>query len=465
MQPIITNDAVVFGILMMILGLVFYTEHLQSKFWKRFYTIVPSLLLCYFLPALLHYPLGLIASEFFLDAPLKALLESKNIAFDAALNSMSVEEIKNWLGDKGIEASEFKSCMGKSNLYAVSSRYLLPACLVLLCISVDFKGLIGLGPKALIMFFAGTIGVILGGPVALIVTSYIAPGLINVSPDELWRGLSTVAGSWIGGGPNQTAMKEINNVPDNLFAAMLVVDVIVANIWMGIILYGAGRADKIDKFLRADSSAIETLKDRVTQFRESVKKMPNSYTMITMGALIFAVVGASHYLTDLIIPALKPHEPYLIKMGLSTFNNDFFWLICIATFIGIALSFTKAKEFEGVGASSWGSVFIYVLVATIGMKMNLGEVWKNMGLFAVGFVWMMIHALVMLVTAYIIRAPFFFFAVGSQANIGGAASAPIVATAFHSSLAPVGVLLAVLGYAVGTYGAIISAYLMQLALN
>jgi uncharacterized membrane protein len=465
MQPIITNDAVVLGILMMILGLVFYTEHLSSKFWKRFYTIVPSLLLCYFLPALLHYPLGLIASEYFLEAPLKALLESKNLVFDTALNSMSVDEIKSWLGEKGIESSDYKSCIGKSNLYAVSSRYLLPACLVLLCISVDFKGLIGLGPKALIMFFAGTIGVVLGGPVALILTSYIAPGLINVPADELWRGLSTIAGSWIGGGPNQTAMKEIYGASDNLFAAMLVVDVIVANIWMGVLLYGAGRADKIDKFLRADNSAIETLKNKVTAFRESVKKMPNSYTMITMGALIFGVVGISHLLTDLIIPALKPHEPYLIKMGLSTFNNDFFWLICIATIIGILLSFTKAKEFEGVGASSWGSVFIYILVATIGMKMNLGEVWKNMGLFAIGFVWMIVHALIMFITAYIIRAPFFFFAVGSQANIGGAASAPIVATAFNSSLAPVGVLLAVLGYAVGTYGAIISAYLMQLVVN
>ncbi len=464
MQPVFTNDASVFGILMLVLGLIFYTEHLESKFWKRFYKIIPSLLLCYFIPALLHYPFGLIASEYFLELPLHNLLESKNIAFDSVLNSMGIEEIKGWLSQNGIAESEYKSCIGKSYLYTVSSRYLLPACLVLLCISVDFKGLIGLGPKALIMFFAGTLGIALGGPVALLLTSYFAPGIVDVSPDELWRGLATVAGSWIGGGPNQTAMKEIYGASDNLFAAMLVVDIIVANIWMGLLLYGAGRADKIDKLLKADSTAIERLKERVSQFRESVKKMPSTYTMMTMGALVFFVVGLSHILTDgLFLPFLEPFSKTFANWGLSTLNNSFFWLIFLATTFGLILSFTKAREFEGVGASSWGSIFIYILVATIGMKMNIGEIWKNMGLFAIGFIWMSIHALLLIVTAFLIRAPFFFLAVGSQANVGGAASAPIVATAFSPSLAPVGVLLAVLGYAVGTYGAIICAWLMQAA--
>lgn len=461
MQPLFINDAVVFGLLMAILGLVFYTEHLPSKFWKGFYTIVPSLLLCYFLPALLHYPLGWIASEYFLEDPLKQLLEQRNITVPADLANMSFESIKLWLEQKGILASDYKTCIGKSQLYAMASKYLLPACLVLLCISVDFKGLLRLGPKALIMFFAGTFGVIIGGPIALLTVTYVFPNLIQASSDDLWRGLSTIAGSWIGGGPNQAAMKEINQVGDNIFAAMLVVDVIVANIWMGVLLYGAGRAKQIDKWVGADNSSIEKLQSEVAQFRDKVKKMPSSYTMITMGALIFAVVGVSHALTDFVVPSLKPYEPSLIQYGLSTLNSEFFWLICIATILGIFLSFTPAKQLEGVGASSWGSVFIYILVATIGMKMNLGEVWKNMGLFAVGIIWMSVHALVLIVVAYIIKAPFFFLAVGSQANIGGAASAPIVASAFNPALAPVGVLLAVLGYAVGTYGALISGYIMQ----
>jgi uncharacterized membrane protein len=115
-----------------------------------------------------------------------------------------------------------------------------------------------------------------------------------------------------------------------------------------------------------------------------------------------------------------------------------------------------------VGASKLGSVFIYILVATIGMKMDLGQVWQNIGLFAVGIVWMLIHIIVLLSVGRLIRAPFFFIAVGSQANIGGAASAPVVASAFSPALAPVAVLLAVLGYALGTYGALVCAYLMSL---
>ena len=96
------------------------------------------------------------------------------------------------------------------------------------------------------------------------------------------------------------------------------------------------------------------------------------------------------------------------------------------------------------------------------MKMNLGEVFDNLGLFAIGIVWMLVHVTILLVVAKLIKAPFFFVAVGSQANVGGAASAPVVASAFSTSLAPVGVLMAVLGYALGTYGAIVCATLMQI---
>jgi len=138
-------------------------------------------------------------------------------------------------------------------------------------------------------------------------------------------------------------------------------------------------------------------------------------------------------------------------------------LISIATIVAIALSFTKARNYEGAGASKLGSVFIYILVATIGMKMDLNQALENPGLIVIGLVWMIIHAILMIMVAKIIKAPYFFLAVGSQANVGGAASAPIVAQAFHPSLATVGVLLAVFGYAIGTIGAIVSTILMELA--
>ena len=134
-------------------------------------------------------------------------------------------------------------------------------------------------------------------------------------------------------------------------------------------------------------------------------------------------------------------------------------MVVTATAMGIALSFTPAKSYEGAGASKMGSVFLYILVATIGMKMDIGSLIENWAMYgsavSIGLIWMLVHIVVLLLVAKLIKAPFFFVAVGSQANVGGAASAPIVASAFSPALAPVGVLLAVLGYAVGTIGAIV----------
>lgn len=462
MEPFFASDTIVFGLLMMVLAFIFSTSSSNSPRWKSFYRFVPALLLCYFIPALLHYPFGLIAPEFFQSDLLFPFLEAKGISTSSVdLHAMSFAEIKEFLAANDIASGEYKPFIQKSNLYYMASRYLLPASLILLCLSIDFKGVLNLGPKALIMFFAATIGIILGGPIALFVTSYIAPNLVEVTPDELWRGLSTVAGSWIGGGANQAAMKEVFEVSDNLFATMIIVDVIVANIWMGFLLYGASISDKVDGWLKADSSAIEDLKQRVSDYRANIEKVPNTTNMFVLGGVAFGGVALAHWGAEIMVPFMSGFKETLTNIGLTSLMSGFFWMIVVATTVGLALSFTKAKELEGVGASRWGSVFIYILVATIGMKMNIGEVWANLGLFAIGIIWMLVHVTILLITAKVIRAPFFFVAVGSQANVGGAASAPIVASAFSPALAPVGVLMAVLGYALGTYGAIICAYLMQ----
>jgi uncharacterized membrane protein len=458
-QPYFTSDAIIFGLLVAVLALVFVTSSSEKAGWKKFYTYVPPLLLCYFLPALLHWPLNLIAPHWYNLDGLREFLQSgvaPNLADDAGWSA-----IKQVIEANDLSKADLKAFVVDSKLYYVASRYLLPASLILLCLGIDFKGILNLGPKALIMFFAATIGIVLGGPIALLLITELAPNLIEASPDDIWRGLSTVAGSWIGGGANQTAMKEIFNVGDNLFASMIVVDVVVANIWMGFLLYGASISDRLDQRLKADNSAITELKQKVMDYQSSVAKIPNVRDMFVLGAIGFGGVSLAHWGADVIVPFMSQFKEALNAARLTSLLSGFFWLIVIATTLGLALSFTKARQFEGVGASRWGSVFIYVLVATIGMKMNLGEVLKNLGLFAIGIVWMIIHVSVLLLTAKLIRAPFFFVAVGSQANIGGAASAPIVASAFSPALAPVGVLMAVLGYALGTYGALICAFLMQ----
>ncbi len=416
-QPFFTNDAIVLGLLLIVLAVVFVTSSSENPVFKKFYTYVPPLLLCYFLPALLNYPLGLVSGE-------------------------------------------------KSNLYFVASRYLLPACLVMLCLAIDLKGIINLGPKALIMFLAATAGIIIGGPVALFLVGVVEPEVYNnTGSEEIWRGLATVAGSWIGGGANQTAMKEVYGASNTLFASMIVVDVVVANLWMAFLLVGAGMSKKVDKWFKADSSAIDELRDRVEAYSASVSKIPTLTETIVLLAVAFGGTALAHWGADLIAPVMQQYSDTLNAWKLNSLTSSFFWLVVISTTVGLAVSFTKARRLEGVGAMRLGSVFIYILVATIGMKMNLREMFENWQVFkfliAIGLIWMIVHISILLFVAWLIKAPFFFVAVGSQANVGGAASAPVVAAAFSPALAPVGVLLAVLGYALGTYGAIICAQLMQ----
>ena len=407
----ITNDAVVFGILISIISLVFITSNSQNKICKKFYKFVPSLLLCYFVPSIFN-TLGIISGEL-------------------------------------------------SNLYFVASRYLLPASLVLLTISIDLPQILKLGPKALIMFLTGTFGIIFGGPISILLVSYIVPSMLNgADSDLIWRGFTTVAGSWIGGGANQAAMKEIFEVDDTIFSTMIAVDVIVANIWMAFLLYGAGIHSKVDKVLKADSSAIEELKMKIEKYKSQINKIPDLVDTIKIMGVGFGVTAISHLGSDFITPHIKNNYSYLEKFSLT---SGFFWLIVLSTTIALCLSFTKVRELEGVGASRYGSLFLYILVATIGMKMDTMAIFDNPGFFLIGLIWMAIHASLLIMVAKIIRAPLFFLAVGSQANVGGAASAPIVASAFHPSLAPVGVLLAVFGYALGTYGAWLCGILMKLS--
>ncbi len=405
--PLISNDAVVLGLLAAILALVFWTSSRKDGFWFRFYTYVPALLLCYFLPSL--------------------------------LNSVGI-----------IDGSA-------SNLYPVARDYLLPTSLVLLCLAIDMGAILRLGPKALVMFLTGTAGVMLGAIVA-----YLAMGIIH--PDSLagdtWRGMTTVAGSWIGGGANQAAMKEVFAVPDNLFGQFVAVDVLVANVWMAILLFLAGRAQAFDRWTGADTSAIVDMQRRIESYHAEHARNPSLADLMVILGVGLGATGLAHFLTDPLVGwiATLPAEWRLQDYSLT---SKFFWIVVFATTFGLIASFTRARSLEGAGASKIGSVMLYVLVATIGMQMDLRALLDRPWLFVMGLIWIAVHGGLLLLVAKLIRAPLFFMAVGSQANIGGAASAPVVASAFHPALAPVGVLLAVLGYALGTYCAYITGLILQ----
>lgn len=409
-EPLISDTAVVTGILMSILGLVYYTSNITNKYIQGFYNVIPPLLLCYFLPGILN-TFHIINGQ---DSPLTS----------------------------------------------VGSRYFLPACLILFVLNLDLKEMWGLRKRAGLMFITGTVGIILGGPLAVWIMSMINPEVVGgTGPDEVWRGLGALAGSWVGGSANQVAVKEILQPSTKLYSSIIAIDALFAYLWMAFLLYGANKVKQFDHFFKADSSDVEHLKKKMEEKSSANERTPQTKDYIYMLSIAFGGTGLATFLADPIAHYLGNNFPELEKFSLT---SSFFWIILIATAIGIALSFTPAKKLENAGASKIGTVLLYMLIVTIGMQMDILSVLTNPGLFAVGLIWILFHALLLLIVGKIFRVPFFYFAVGSMANVGGVASASVTSAAFHPSLISVGVILAVFGYAIGTYAGWITALLMQL---
>jgi uncharacterized membrane protein len=407
---LLANDAVLFGVLALMLGFVFWTAESGNKFWTGFYRIFPPLLLAYFLPSMLT-TFGLVDPE-------------------------------------------------ESQLYFVASRYLMPAALVLLTAVADLPGTLKLGPKALIMFFTGTVGIIGGGALAMYVATLIAPDAAGVTgPDAMWRGMSTLAGSWIGGSANQTALREIFGAGPDTFSIWVAVDVLVASVWLAMMLWVAANQQRVDKWLKADVSALEAVKVRAQEYESEHARIPSLRDLIVIVAIGFGATGLSHFAADWLTPFFRETFPDAAQFSV---HSSFFWLIVAATVLGVALSFTPVRKLQGVGASKVGSLFVYILVATVGLQMNVMALADSPIFFLIGAIWLGFHAILMIGMARLIKAPSFFLAVGSEANVGGAASAPATAAAFHPSLIPVGALLAVLGYIVGTFGGWLTGQLMRL---
>jgi uncharacterized membrane protein len=412
-EAIITNDAVVAAILFALLIFIFQLAKSSNKLIQGFFKIFPPILLCYFLPGVLN-TFGLISGE-------------------------------------------------SSGVYPFVSKYLLPACLLLFTLSLDVEMLKKLGLKALLVFLAGTLGVIIGGPLAVKIVSSFKPEIFYMGTEnEVWRGLGTIAGSWIGGGANQTALKEILQPSAYVFSQCVAVDVLVAETWLAVLLIGVVNNHKINKWLGADSAVVEEMKEKISALKDQKERIPTFDDYLKLTAVAFVFTGISYFLADIISPFIKENYPYLEKFSLT---SNFFWVVFFITIFGVLASRTKLRELEYVGASKIGTLFLYILVASIGMQMDLSAVADNKWLFLVGLIWISIHVIFVVLASKLLKAPFFMLAVGSQANIGGAASASVVAGAFHPALVPIGVIFAVLGYAIGTYGGYLTALLMHWVLS
>jgi uncharacterized membrane protein len=391
-------------------------------------------------PALVHSPLGVLAVLLFVLAALFMLQRHPRGARFFAVVPLLVfcYFVPALLSNTGVIPLE-------SEVYTFIRRVFLPASLILLVLATDIPAVISLGRDAVVLFLAGTASIALGGPAAFFALGWMFP---KDALDQAWRGLAALTGSWIGGGANFVAVGESVGADPATMSLMVVVDVGVANVWTAVLLWFAGRERLMDERLGADRSRIDAVRDKVERYQAEIARPANLPEMLLILALS---VGTTIFVTWV--------AGFLPDIG--TIINGFTWVVCLVTAIGVIFSFTPLRRLEGAGASVMGTVFLYLLVATIGASAQFREVAKNLPLLAVGALWMAFHAGAMLAVRRFLRAPIFFLAVGSQANVGGAASAPVVAAAFHPALAPVGVLLAILGYVLGTYVGLLMAFVLR----
>ena len=328
-----------------------------------------------------------------------------------------------------------------SPLYDWTSSYLLLFALLLLMVSVDVRSILKLGGMALFMVAAGTAGIVIGGPVSLLIFQ-------NWLPADAWTGFAALSGSWIGGTANMVAIAESVGTSPDAMGPVIVVDTVVGYGWMGVLIALVGMQHRYDKRTRARTAAVEETNRRLEALGNERRALTLRDAILMIGLGMACAVFA------------KWVGGELPDAGDPTIISSTTWAVLIVVTGGLILSFTPARRLETVGASDLGYTALYLLLAGIGAKADLRAVLDTPVYLAAGAVWILIHIGVLLLAARIVRAPLFFVATGSMANVGGAVSAPVVAGVYHRAMAPVGLLMAVAGYILGIYGALGCAWLL-----
>ncbi|HUE77994.1 MAG TPA: DUF819 family protein [Longimicrobiales bacterium] len=393
MEPttaLLTDPMAVFAYLAAVLGLIFWASGLPRM--RKFFELTPPVIYAYFIPTI-STTLG--------------ITPSASPAYD-------------WM-----------------------VRYLLPVALLLLMITIDLRSVAKLGWMALVMVVVGTLGIVIGGPIAYLLFSAWLP-------ENAWMGFAALSGSWIGGTANMVAIAESVGTPDSLMGPIIVVDTVVGYGWMGVLLFFSAWQQRFDRKIGARTEALEETNQRLAEAER--KRHPVSLPWL---AAIVGVGFAGAVLAVALGEAMPP-------LGDPTIISQTTWAVLIVVTGGLLLSFTPITRLEEHGASRVGYLALYMLLTAIGARADLAAVLAAPAFLAAGVVWIAIHVGLLLIAARLIRAPLFFVATGSMANIGGAASAPIVAGVYHPAMAPVGLLMAVVGYVLGIYAALGCAWLLAI---
>ncbi len=329
----------------------------------------------------------------------------------------------------------------KSPVFGLITTHLLPASLILLLLPVDIKAILRLGHTAIAMFFIGAAGIMAGAVLSFGIFKQFTGA-------EFWSGFGALSASWTGGSANMIAVKEALSVPDRVFAPMVIVDTVVPYIWMGLLIAGVAMQPAFDRWSRSDRKLIDELARNISETSENVS---NRFTAGGVAMLAAVAVAGSA------ISQLLARQMPVVKDVLSTYT----WTIIIVSMAGILLSLTRARRIEGHGASRMGYNLLYFVLTAIGAKASVASIGSAVALILAGFLIIAVHLLFLLAGARIMKAPMFLVATASQANIGGVASAPLVAEVYQPGLASVGLLLAILGNIFGTYMGIFCAQLCR----
>lgn len=350
-----------------------------------------------------------------------------------------------WIYFVPMLVSTFGLIDSQSWIFSDMTKWLLPASLFLLLLPVDIRAILRLGGKALTMMLAGSLGIMLG-------TVFTFKVFFHWIGKEFWSGFGALSASWSGGSANMIAVKEAMATPDRIFLPMVVVDTVVPYLWMGILVAGVIFQPLLDRWLRADQGTLKEIRRRIN-IVDSGAEAPLRFLPVF---LLILVALAGSWLAQL-AAARCPEVPNVL--------SAYAWTIIIISFVGVMLSLTPVRQMENLGASRVGYFLLYFVLTSIGAKASLANIGSSLVLILAGFLIVIIHMMVLMSAGRAIRAPMFLLATASQANIGGPASAPIVAEIYQPGLASVGLLLAILGNILGTYLGIVTAQLCRWVVN
>jgi uncharacterized membrane protein len=325
-----------------------------------------------------------------------------------------------------------------SPAYDVLREFGLPIFIALLLLGVDVGAAVRIMGKGVFVFLLGTVGVVLGAPIGYWVVH-------DWLPADAWKGFGALAGSWIGGTGNMAAVAGGLETPPDAFGLAVLADNVVYVVWLPILLGSKSFAKRFNKWARVREGRVEEMEAAAQKEAEANPEAPLEMRhLIYLAAIGFGATAISGW----IAPMLPVVEPIL---STST------WQVLVVTTFGILLSLTPARSIPR--SHDIAMALVYVFVAGMGARASLAGLADAPAFLLGAFIWISIHGLFCLFGAWIFRVDVHSAAIASAANIGGAASAPVVAAYHRESLVPVSILMALIGYAVGNYAAFLAARL------